>query len=187
MILTGRMTDIIQHLVRDSIQPGDVLVDGTMGNGHDTLFLAKELGGTGHVHSFDIQELALENTHKLLEDEKLADGVSLHLKSHDEISDVVKEPIKGAIFNLGYLPKGDKNIITKGNTTIKALEQCLSLLVKKGFIAITCYYGHPGGEEEKNQVVDYLCQLDDKKFTTVKVDFVNRHHHPPIIFIVEKR
>lgn len=38
-----------------ALRPGDTAVDATMGNGHDTLFLAQAVGPTGHVIGFDIQ------------------------------------------------------------------------------------------------------------------------------------
>jgi predicted methyltransferase len=38
-----------------SLQAGDVAVDATAGNGHDTLFLAEAVGPTGRVHAVDVQ------------------------------------------------------------------------------------------------------------------------------------
>ena len=35
------------------------------------------------------------------------------------------EKLLDAIFNLGYLPGGDKSIVTKPETTISAIEQLL--------------------------------------------------------------
>ncbi len=37
---------------------GDIVIDATMGNGHDTQFLAELVGENGHVYAFDIQESA---------------------------------------------------------------------------------------------------------------------------------
>ena len=49
-----------RYLARDAllraVQPGDTVVDATMGNGHDTEFLSKTVGATGHVYAFDIQK-----------------------------------------------------------------------------------------------------------------------------------
>lgn len=187
MLLTGRTTDVVHNLIKDQIQKGDVMVDATMGNGHDTAYLADLVGSEGLVYSFDIQAEALDATKVLLESRQLSHQVNLYHRSHIHIKDIVEGPIKGAVFNLGYLPKGDKSVVTQGTETVEAIEQCLDKLVKTGFVVITCYYGHPGGEDEKQTVTKYLCQLDDKKYTTVKVDFINRYHNPPIIFMVEKR
>ena len=42
-----------RYLARDFldglIQPGDAVVDATMGNGHDTLYLAQKVGESGRV------------------------------------------------------------------------------------------------------------------------------------------
>ena len=43
------------------------MVDGTLGNGHDTVFLAKLVGPNGHVYGFDIQEQAIVSTKKRLD------------------------------------------------------------------------------------------------------------------------
>lgn len=37
------------------LRPGDVAVDATAGNGHDTLFLAQAVGPSGTVYAIDVQ------------------------------------------------------------------------------------------------------------------------------------
>ena len=41
------------------IQPGDTVVDATVGNGHDTQMLAELVGENGHVIGFDVQPSAI--------------------------------------------------------------------------------------------------------------------------------
>ncbi len=53
--------DIAHHLMRAYISKDDIVVDMTMGNGHDTLFLAQI---SQFVYAFDIQKQALETTQK---------------------------------------------------------------------------------------------------------------------------
>lgn len=48
-------------------------------------------------------------------------------------------------FNLGYLPGGDKNLITKVDTTLQALQAASNVLQPGGLISIVAYVGHPGG------------------------------------------
>jgi hypothetical protein len=48
-------------------------------------------------------------------------------------------------FNLGYLPGGDKEIITRSETTLLALEAAKRILIPQGLISIVVYVGHPGG------------------------------------------
>ena len=94
------------------ITKDDVVVDATMGNGHDTLFLAKL---AKQVYAFDIQEQALEKTSQRLQEAGLT-NVELLLQGHETVDQFVTE-VKAAIFNLGYLPTADKSIITKPHTT----------------------------------------------------------------------
>ena len=58
------------QLWKQVLSSGDIAIDATMGNGKDTLMLAKYLTslGGGTVLSFDIQEKALYNTEALLKE-----------------------------------------------------------------------------------------------------------------------
>ena len=65
----GAITDFIHSLINMSYgKKRDKLtvVDATAGNGYDTLFLS-ELNNT-FVYSFDIQEIAVEKTDKLMKE-----------------------------------------------------------------------------------------------------------------------
>ena len=53
---------ICENLNKIMYKEGDYVVDATIGNGYDTLFLAKLVKESGHVFGFDIQEQALINT-----------------------------------------------------------------------------------------------------------------------------
>ena len=46
---------IAADVLRQVVQPGDTVVDATLGNGHDTLMLCELVGETGRVIGFDIQ------------------------------------------------------------------------------------------------------------------------------------
>jgi hypothetical protein len=56
------------------------------------------------------------------------------------------------MFNLGYLPGGDKQRTTAASTTLAALHASLSLLAQGGVISLLAYTGHPGGREEAELV-----------------------------------
>ena len=43
--------------LRQVVQPGDTVIDATMGNGHDTAMLAELVGESGHVIAFDVQDV----------------------------------------------------------------------------------------------------------------------------------
>ena len=50
-----QVTEWIQHFIRQQVREGDLCIDATMGNGNDTLLLARLAGASGQVLAFDIQ------------------------------------------------------------------------------------------------------------------------------------
>jgi len=62
---------LAHQLVSDQLGGGEVVIDATAGNGHDTLFLAQQVGASGTVYSFDVQEEAIRITGSRLEEAKL--------------------------------------------------------------------------------------------------------------------
>lgn len=176
---------ITDFLIEKRINEGDTVIDATAGNGNDTLKLCKMVGETGKVYAFDIQEKAIEETkRKLLENsfcnaEVIKDG-------HEFIDKYVCGKVKAVIFNLGYLPGGDHCIHTKGETTIEAIKKSMELISDDGFIVLMIYYGKNSGTEEKLKVMDFLKQLDNKKYTVTIHDFYNRPNNPPITAVVTK-
>ena len=163
------------------ITKDDVVVDATMGNGHDTLFLAKL---AKQVYAFDIQEKALEKTSQRLQEAGLTNA-ELILQGHETVDQFVGE-VKVAIFNLGYLPSADKNIITKPQTTIEALEKLCRMLIKGGRIAIMIYYGHEGGDMERDAVMDFVSQLPQQEYTATIYRTLNQINNPPFLIMIEK-
>lgn len=177
--------NITEYFINTHINPGDTVVDATMGNGNDTLKLCKKVTNSGKVYAFDIQQSAVENTTALINQNGF-DNVTFVLNSHSDMDKYVKENVKAVIFNLGYLPGGDHNIHTKAQTTIEAIQKSLNLLHDKGFISITIYYGKNSGTDEKESVMEYLKTIDHKKFTVTVHDFYNRPNNPPLTVIITK-
>ena len=159
----------------------DIVVDATMGNGHDTLFLAKL---AKQVYAFDIQEQALEKTSQRLQEAGLTNA-ELILQGHETVDQFVRE-VKAAIFNLGYLPSADKSIITQPQTTLEALDKLCHMLVKGGRIAIMIYYGHEGGDIERDAVMDFVSQLPQQEYTATIYRTLNQINHPPFLVMIEK-
>lgn len=176
-------------LLEEILQPGDHVIDATMGNGYDTVFMAEKIGKTGHVYSFDIQKEALLSTKSKLTEQDLLDRTSLFLQGHETLGTVVDEvqPIKAGIFNLGYLPKSDKSVITLPETTRTAMEEILKRLVPRGRMILVVYYGHEGGEKELDMVQDYCQSLPQEKYNVLKYQFINQKNNPPILYCVEKK
>lgn len=173
------------------VKPGDIVVDATIGNGHDTLFLAKLVGESGHVYGFDIQKEALAETKKLLHSNELSHCATLFHTGHEHVLDVIPKDkhhqIKSAIFNLGYLPKSDKTITTKPETTVFAINQILDVMAPKGIIVLVIYYGHIGGKIERDALLRYTSNLNQKKFHVLHYSFINQINNPPFIIAIEKR
>ena len=172
----------VHELIEDHVDKDAVCIDATLGNGHDALKLAKYCK---KVYAFDIQEQAL-STSKVLFLEHSVDNIEMILDSHENIKNYVTEEVRFVTFNLGYLPGSDKSIITRSESTKKAIIQCLDLLHKGGVIAITIYIGHPGGKEEAVELERYIELLDSKEYKVLKYQFINRNNAPYTI-IIEKQ
>ena len=182
-----RVTTFVQYTLQGKIKEGSIAIDATMGNGSDTLFLADLIGSTGKIFSFDIQCIALENTKKKIDDNNMNDyDIKLINDSHENITSYVTESIDVAMFNLGYLPKGDHSIITNPDSTIKGILSALTLLKKGGIISIVIYYGHYGGKKEKEEVLNFLNTLSNEEVTIMKCDYINHYNDPPIVIFIEK-
>lgn len=184
--MLGNITQLAKFFMQMKIKPDDFVIDATAGNGNDTIFLAKLVSDNGKVFSFDIQAQAIEYTKEKLLKENLINRVELIMNSHEYINKYVKVKIKGAMFNLGYLPGGDHAITTKGNSTILALEQTLELLLADGIISICLYYGHPEGIEELELVNSFLNTINNKDYNVIKLDYINKKNSSPKLILIEK-
>lgn len=153
----------IQNELCQFLGEGSLAIDATAGNGHDTIFLAERTGDSGHVYAFDIQHEAIENTRMRLREQQLEHRVSLIEKSHEQLQKHVSASDQGRIavimFNLGYLPGSDKSCITRTSSTLKALDQSITLLKPGGALSVMLYPGHEGGEEETNAVLNWGSKL----------------------------
>ncbi len=168
------------------VEPGDIVIDATAGNGNDTAFLAKHVGENGKVFAFDIQEVAIERTREKLLKLGLMDRVELINDGHENLDKYIQSSVKAVMFNLGYLPGGDHKIGTKAENTICAIEKAMELLVAGGLISIVVYHGGDSGFEEKNRVMEYLYNIDPKRYTVMKTEFINQPNYPPILVCIEK-
>lgn len=176
----------VQGLVRlfcSSIaQEHDLFIDATVGNGHDTLFLTQlAQKHNGRVVGFDIQQKAIETTKKKVEG---FSNVSLILDSHANFDHYVQpETVALIVYNLGYLPHGEKSITTQKNSTLLSIRLGLELLRSKGGIAIICYSGHPEGLNEIEGLKGFVHTLDSKKFCVTWTEWKNRTLCPSVVLI----
>lgn len=141
--------EIIHFFLRKHLNPNDSkAIDMTAGNGHDTLFLARH---SKQVLAIDIQKEAIEATKKRCQ---CFDNVTYLLADHSAFTLPKHEKIDVAMYNLGYLPGSDKNIITKPSSTVKSLKLIWPHI--ESALSISAYRGHAGGEEEFEAIVQFL-------------------------------
>jgi predicted methyltransferase len=158
--MTRRLTELAHDVIAGHVHAGDIVIDATMGNGHDTLFLAQRVGKTGHVYAFDLQQQAIDQTRARLERHGAAEKVTLIRNSHAEMAGLLPPGITGHVaavaFNLGYLPGGEKSVTTTAGSTLAALDASLTLLGPGGLISLLVYVGHPGGTDEDEAIREWL-------------------------------
>ena len=100
-------------------------------------------------------------------------SVRLHLASHDRLAELVGGPVKAIVFNLGYLPGGDKKTVTRTECTLAALEQAAALIAPNGLLSVMCYPGHEGGKEEAEAVEAFLSLLPHHSWRAGKYQLLN--------------
>jgi methylase of polypeptide subunit release factors len=181
-----RATELAHSLLRQALRPGDWAIDATVGNGHDTLFLAEQAGAAGRVFGFDVQEQALASAAKRLGD---LSHVTLYHAGHERMSEFLPEEAKGRIaavmFNLGYLPGNDHSVTTHSETTIAAVDQALGILAVKGIITLVLYTGHPGGAEEAADVLAHATNLP-AQFAATRFQRLNTASPAPELLAIER-
>lgn len=177
---------LAHFFLRERLQPGDCVVDATCGNGQDTLLLAGLVGSSGRVWAFDVQETALAITGERLAAAGLEYCVRLMHVGHERLAEFVTETVQAVVFNLGYLPAGDKDTTTGAETTTAALQQAATLLQSGGFILIAVYTGHAGGAEEWRAVHEWCSALLPHEFNVWQSRQLNRGDTAPFLVVVEK-
>lgn len=173
--------------LRQVVQPGDTVIDATLGNGHDTCMLAELVGENGRVIGFDVQPSAVESTRRALQEQGLLDRCELHCTGHQHIAEHVKAPVRAAVFNLGWLPGGDKSITTHWETSRTAIAAALALLMPLGVCTVCAYPGHAAGDEERAALMDWLSDLRPQEYNVLHHRFLNAGPGAPECFIIQKQ
>lgn len=182
-----RPTELAQLLLRDVIAPGDLAVDATAGNGHDTLFLAQAVGAGGRVLAFDTQAAALESARGRVAAAGLAGRVDFHLESHANMANrTAQGGVAAVMWNLGYLPGGDHGAITTAGETLRGLEAAARVLKAGGWMTVVCYPGHAGGDEEAAAVLHWLQDQADKGWRVARYDILGTRRPAPCLIVAVK-
>ena len=170
------------------IRPGGVCVDATAGKGRDTLFLCQLVGESGRVLALDIQPDAVAQTTALLAANGCADRAQVVLDCHSHLAAYADpESVDGIMFNFGWLPGGDHTAFSQPDTSVAAIRAALDLLVPGGVMSLCIYHGRDNGTAERDAILAFLPTIDNRRFTVIRGDFVNRTGDVPIpVFIIKE-
>lgn len=174
-----------QKTIQPFLSQHSISIDATMGNGHDTLFLAKH---SLKVYAFDIQDKALISTRNRLEQNNCLDKVILIHDGHESMLQYISpdQQADAIVFNLGYLPHADPTIKTQEKNTITALKHAIKRLSAKGIISILAYPGHTGGNSEMLAIIHWLGQLDSLHFAISMIHSMHEQADSPRLFTLQK-
>ncbi|HSX12479.1 MAG TPA: class I SAM-dependent methyltransferase [Rhabdochlamydiaceae bacterium] len=176
--------DLAHQYWQKILQRGDWAIDATCGNGKDSLKLAHLVTDSGGVISLDIQTEALEKARLFTSQQK---NIHFFLISHHTFPSLAyTKPIRLIVYNLGYLPGGDKTLTTQAETTLESLKTALSLLMAGGMISITCYPGHDEGAREENILLSFINQLDPSIWNICHHRALNRLKSPSLLIFQKK-
>jgi methylase of polypeptide subunit release factors len=181
--MNQNINQIAHHFILVASKEKKLALDATCGNGNDTLFLAQNFQ---NVHAIDIQKQAIVNTRTLLKEHNVQ-NVTIHQISHDRLNELFSKDTRFncIVYNLGYLPRGNHALKTKAKSTVLSLKQALTLLAPDGYISITLYVGHEGGNEEAKAVEKFVSQLEKRQYSVFRFSYLNRHQSPYVIGIVK--
>lgn len=187
--MAQRLTQRVHDMLAEHLQAGDVAVDATVGNGHDTVWLAQCVGPTGHVYGFDIQSTAIRATRSRVADASIATPVTLFSTGHETMQATLaqhgQQRAAAVVFNLGYLPGGDKTTTTQPDTTLLALAQALELLSANGLMTIMSYRGHQTGAIECSEIEQWFEQ--NKEAGVAVAERFDAPGDGPVLFVLRRR
>lgn len=181
-----RLTQRVHELLERRLRPGDVAIDATVGNGHDTVALARLVGPTGHVHGFDVQRSAIDATTRRIAESGYTARVTLHLASHETMSSTLSNEgitlVNAVVFNLGYLPGSDKRVMTHASSTTGALDQAVRLIAPDGLVCVMAYRGHAEGQAEFERIEAWAGTLENDPHWQVERAYAP--NNGPVLFCV---
>ena len=181
-----RLVNHAQKFISEHITQGSTALDLTCGNGYDSLFLAQKVGSRGMLYSIDIQSYAIQKARDLLRSENCNSQTKFILSCHTKLSGILPSAVKGKVsaimLNLGYLPGGDRQIMTMAETTISAVSHAYDWLSYKGGMTILVYRGHKGGQEENLAVKNLILRNE----WNCKIELGNQKNDSPILYMISK-
>lgn len=192
MNIITKTTELAMAITLQYINPGDFVIDATCGNGNDTLIMANAVTQTGKVLAIDIQETAINNTAELLTNNGLS-NVKCVKDTFENLRHIVsvhfaEEKAAAVMFNLGYLPGGDKSVTTVSEASLNAIKQALDVIKPGGIVTVVLYDGHEAGKEEKRMILEMAQGLSSRDYHVVYTNMLNQVKNPPeVLWITRKR
>lgn len=181
----GNVVNAFKILAGSYLKKGMSVLDATCGNGNDSLFLKELIGEEGMLYALDIQEEAIVRTKAILSSRA---NVKIIKQSHEMLKNLFKEEeLDAIVYNLGYLPKGDKAITTRYDSTIESISQALSIIKKGGLIFVLSYRGHLEGELEFQKLSSYLKNISQSEYDIAYIEFINQQNSPPVMWVIERK
>lgn len=181
---------LARNLTGRRLQAGDVAIDATVGNGHDTVWLASQVGPGGLVIGCDLQPAAIESGRARLEAAGLLARVRLvtgdHARLGEQVDPAVRRRVRAVMFNLGYLPGSDKSVVTGSGSTLAALAGLAEWLPGGALVTVVAYPGHKGGAEERDAVLAWAARLDPDQWRTQHWQALNRRRPAPELVALER-
>ena len=175
------------ELIERALYPGAVAVDATLGNGHDALWLCGLVGETGRVYGFDVQQEAVERSRARLVEAGVEARATLILDGHQNmISYVPPESADAVMFNLGWLPGAAHGVTTQTGTTLEAVAAALTVLKEDGVMTVCVYTGHEEGARERDALLNWARELDERSYDVMLRAYLNQSGDPPLMIAIKK-
>lgn len=168
---------------------GGNAIDATCGRGGDLLILASHLlfspKKLNRIFTYDIQKSALLSAYRRISDSlgnEIAKQIVWNQMCHSTLGEVEgSSSISLIVYNLGYLPKGDKKITSRCETTILSLARATQRLNIGGLITAMCYPGHFEGAKEADAILRFASKL---RYSNWQVTIYRRRSMPAAPFLV---
>ncbi|GAA0077742.1 class I SAM-dependent methyltransferase [Clostridium sp. CTA-5] len=175
----GDISKLSHYIIKEFLNNKEIAIDATLGNGYDTDFLSNNFNT---VYAFEIQKCACDDYIKMKKD-----NVKVINDSHHLIKEYIFESVDCIMYNLGFLPGGNKSITTQNATSLKSIKDGLEILNYGGIMTICIYRGHEEGKIEESCIISYLKSLPKNQYGVMLHSFLNRSEDAPILVVVEKK
>lgn len=186
-----------QHLLwDDALATATHIIDATLGNGHDLLYLASHSDASAQLLGIDIQVSAIKASQERIAKAGWADAmnagrIQLRQGSHSDLLGTDypygTDAIDLVVFNLGYLPGSDHQLMTQPVTTITAVQGALEHLAPRGLITLVAYPGTPEGAAEEAALRQFLSTLPQQDYEVCCWTPLNQIHRPPVLYAISGR